>query len=203
MTLERAGNFAAGCSALRGTGPRAWRRVLVASPRVPRASPKGAPKTGLTYLTRCLILRMSVRITAIALGSVALNVAVSSVWCHCSKTMVPPAPPAQKRAARASVHRLKYGMDTTESGAIRIVNQELFAWTDVHVEVGDDESYGCPTLSTIQPGHALVIRVDSCGSAGGHIPTHICVTRVLATQGQIISALEPCARVQSSSLRTP
>jgi hypothetical protein len=84
-----------------------------------------------------------------------------------------------------------------ERGVIDIVNQDPFPWTDVHVEIGEGaESFECQASPTIGVGHTLVVRSRLCRSSDGHAPIRVCVVRVAAKEGAIISGLEPCAPVQ-------
>jgi hypothetical protein len=84
-----------------------------------------------------------------------------------------------------------------ERGAIDVVNQDRFAWTDVHVEVGEGyESFRCPAVPSIGSGHSLTVLTSSCRSPDQHVPMHVCVVRVTAKEGGIVSALEPCLPVQ-------
>ena len=46
-----------------------------------------------------------------------------------------------------------------ERGVIEIVNQDRFAWNDVHVEVGEGhQSFQCPASPTIGSGHRVYLE---------------------------------------------
>ena len=100
-----------------------------------------------------------------------------------------------------SVHgprRLSYRFDIASDGRlIGVVNQDAFAWNDVHVQIGaGTESFECPTLPTIETGQALHLNGVSCRSAGGLAPPRICVVTVIAQEGHMTSAFEPCVTVE-------
>jgi hypothetical protein len=140
------------------------------------------------------------RVKIIALGSAALAIAVFCGWLH-SMTMrllLPPLPEQKTLTPPPQFRPLNYHIDTAmRNGAIGIVNQEHFAWNDVHVEIADGhESFQCPAVPTVESGHTLIIEGRLCRSSSGHMPTHVCVVRVAAKQGRITNGLEPCAPVQ-------
>ncbi len=138
------------------------------------------------------------RIAMMALGTVALASAVILSWWFLSgrpdvsSAIHPSGPDTQTRTTRLD-HRL----ETNGNRLIGLVNQEPFTWTDVHLEIGDGhESFQCPTLPTIGSGHLIRVQGYLCRSAVGLVPVRICVVRVAAREGRIISALEPCLPVE-------
>ena len=80
---------------------------------------------------------------------------------------------------------------------ISIVNEDQFAWTDVHVDVGGPEgSFHCPALPTVGSGHTLTVLGRLCRPPDDHVPRLLCVVSVMAQQGGIANGLEPCVPVQ-------
>lgn len=136
----------------------------------------------------------------ILFGAVVFAIAVSfSWWLHSATTSSPlrsTTSETQREAARAP--RLNYRFDVTGEGRlVGLVNQDPFSWNDVHVEIGAGlESFQCPMSPTIEGGHTLHLNGALCHSAGGAVPSRICVVRVNAREGQIVSAFEPCSLVQ-------
>ena len=143
------------------------------------------------------------RVKILALGTAALATAILCAWWLHSVTISQPLPPPSPEQQSAmsqtrDLRRLNYKIDTISgNGVIGIVNQESFAWNDVHVEVGEgDELFQCPVLPIVGSGHTLTIQSRLCRSADGHVPTHVCVVRMTAKQGVVASGLEPCPTVQ-------
>jgi hypothetical protein len=112
----------------------------------------------------------------------------------------PPPPPELKGAATPVPHlkRLRYHIDATGgNGMIAIVNEDRYAWNDVHVEIGDgDATFQCPALPTVSSGHNLRIQGGLCRSSNGHVPMQVCVVHVVAKEGRITCGLEPCVPAQ-------
>jgi hypothetical protein len=139
------------------------------------------------------------RVTYITLGAVALTVIVYGVrWLSPLTISLPSPPPTHgQRAAVGSPppRPLTYRMDTSRlpAGAIGIVNQEAFAWTDVQVEIGEGkESFQCRALPTVGAGQTLTIHASACRSSDDRPARRVCVVRVTARQGGIVCAFEPC-----------
>jgi hypothetical protein len=141
------------------------------------------------------------RVKIIALGSAALAIAAFCAgWLHLVTISRPSVPPSPELTAAPAPHlrRLNYHMDTTRGNElIAIVNQEPYAWNDVHVAISEgDESFQCPALPTVGSGHTLTIQTVFCRSPDGRVPMHVCVVRVTAEEGGIASGLEPCVLVK-------
>jgi hypothetical protein len=143
------------------------------------------------------------RAKIIVLWTAALATALSCVWWLYSETVLPPLlPPSPERnrtvARSPDLQRLNYKIDTiTGTGVIGIVNEESFAWNDVHVDVGEgDRLFQCPVLPTVGSGHTVVIQSRLCRSADGRLPSYVCFVRIVAKQGQVATGIEPCTTVQ-------
>jgi hypothetical protein len=138
----------------------------------------------------------SVRVMIIVLGAAAVLIAIwSSGWFQSVPT--DPAFPGSPSGV-TNTHRLAYHFDATPLGPLRgIVNDDPFAWTNVHVEVAARSmSFQCPTLSAVNSASSLRIQSAMCHAADGSVPSRVCVVRVTAKEGSITSAFEPCLRVE-------
>jgi len=110
------------------------------------------------------------------------------------RSAFPPSPSKRETNTR----RLEYHFDATRLGPLRgIVNDDPFAWTNVHVEFGAGSMwFQCPTLPTINGGGSLRLQSAMCRAADGSVALQVCVVRVEANEGSIGSAFEPCIRTE-------
>jgi hypothetical protein len=128
------------------------------------------------------------RVTLMTLGVVALASAVALSWWLLSGTT-----DVSSRPQVTRWHRLDHQLEIREGQLVGLANHEPFAWNDVHVEIGEgNESFPCPTLPSVGSGQSIRIQSSRCRSAEGLAPSRICVVRVAAQEGRIISAFEPC-----------
>src|SRR3954466_4710615 len=136
------------------------------------------------------------RVPVMAVGGTALAIAASSVWWFHSVTADVPLWP--KDNTQRPPQRLSYTLDTAPKGRVTgLVNQDRFAWNDVRVEIGEHQkSFRCPTIPTVGSGQTVHVRSSACRSADGSVPMIICVVRLAAKEGSIVSGFEPCLQVE-------
>jgi hypothetical protein len=99
---------------------------------------------------------------------------------------------AEATLATTTTARLSYRFDLpSRRGEIDIVNNDRFAWSDIHVEISDHRNwFQCSALPIIGSGQTLVVQTGLCRSSDAQMPTTTCVLSITARQGSIRSGLE-------------